>query len=314
MGGGGGSGGFYASVPSSELQHQISSSAEKLAGEFDDQLQRLLNEVLPSINDRDVEQDNRFKDQIKAVLSEELDIPIVNLTFQGSVKKNTYVEGISDVDCMAVFKELSVARVDPATLLNSIKRSLENNFPYCTVRQGNVAVTVTREDGSEFQIIPTVGDKGYLRVPSWDGARWSKIEVNKFRKTLTSLNDKLGMKLIPTIKLAKKVISQLPESKQLSGYHIESLAIEVFKKYDGEKKTSKMITTFFSESSKSVLIPIKDKSGQSRHVDDYLGTKSSSMRMAVSHLLNRLYKRMINASATKSSTRWKDILGDYNGD
>lgn len=309
---GSGGGGYYDSIPSREVKHQIAKSTKKLADDFDDDLQVILNEILPEINDRPVEEDNEFRNDVKSVLGEVLGKPIVSLSLGGSVAKNTYVEGLSDVDALAVFKDLSTSGTDPSKLLNDIKKAIKSNFNDCEVKSGAIAVTVKRPNGAEFQVIPAVRNGAFLSVPSWDGLGWSKIDPNKFRKSLTMLNNRLGMKLIPTIKLAKKVVAQLPESRQLSGYHMESLAIEVFKKYDGPNKTSKLLPSFFSKASDAVLLPIKDKSGQSRHVDDYLGGKHSSQRMAISHIFNRLAKRMVNASAAKSSARWNDILGEEN--
>ena len=41
-----------------------------------------------------------------------------------------------------------------------------------------------------------------------------------------------------------------------------------------------------------VLTPIRDSTGQSVHVDGYLGNANSADRQAASHLLNRIAKKM----------------------
>lgn len=308
---GGGGGGYYSSVSSADVQHEIEQSTEQLAQAFETELQGILDSAIPLLNDRDVENDNRFRSEVKAIISDALDSPVVNLNLGGSVSKSTYVEGISDIDALAVFRHLEAGETNPRRLLNKIARDIEAKMPDCGVTVGSVAVTIVRRDGSEFQVIPAVKDGAHLRVPSWDGGGWSKINVRTFSKALTRYNSKLQGKLVPTIKLAKQVLSHLPPSRHLSGYHIESLAIEVFKGYREERcATSKMLPYFFEKASKAVLCPIKDRSGQSVHVDEYMGAQNSVKRKEMSHLLGRIAKRMMNASAFKSRDRWKAILGN----
>jgi hypothetical protein len=115
---------------------------------------------------------------------------------------------------------------------------------------------------------------------------------------------------VPTIKLAKAILGALPESQRLSGYHIESLAIAAFREYTGQKTTTAMLPTFFERARDLVLAPIKDRTGQSIHVDEYLGGEGSSERSSASHILGRLAKRMRNASAAGSKAQWQALFDD----
>ena len=49
-----------------------------------------------------------------------------------------------------------------------------------------------------------------------------------------------------------------------------------------------MLKHFFTEGSKKVLTPIKDKSGQSIHVDNYLGDANSIKRKMVSDSMSTI--------------------------
>lgn len=130
-----------------------------------------------------------------------------------------------------------------------------------------------------------------------------------FQEALTNRNAACGGKLVPTIKLAKAINGELPENQRLSGYHVESLAIAAFRGYAGEKTTSAMLPTFFERARELVLAPIKDSSGQSVHVDGHLGPANSAERIAASHLLGRIARRMRNATAAASVPQWKALFG-----
>ena len=132
----------------------------------------------------------------------------------------------------------------------------------------------------------------------------------KFQAGLTKYNTQCGGKLIPTIKLAKAIIGQLPDARQLSGYHIESLAIDVFKNYQGTKTVTAMLPYFFAFAKERVLRPISDSTGQSVHVDGYMGPPNSTERVNAKHLLDRIAKRMTNATAACSASQWKALFGN----
>ena len=179
------------------------------------------------------------------------------------------------------------------------------------VTHGKMAVTVTFQDGMIIQLLPAIkGDGDHLQVPSSRTTGWSRIDPIKFQQALTKRNKECGGKLVPVIKLAKAIIGQLPESQRLSGYHIESLAIAAFKNYSGPKVTSAMLPTFFERAKELVLSPIRDKSGQSVHVDAYLGPADSEIRKTSSHVLGRISRRMRNAAAAGSSDDFLGLFGE----
>jgi hypothetical protein len=165
-------------------------------------------------------------------------------------------------------------------------------------------------DGMKIQLLPAIGVAGAgLRIPSSRRNDWSRIEPQGFQEALSRRNQECAGKLVPTIKLAKAIIGSLPESQRLSGYHVESLAILAFKDYSGQKTTVAMLPAFFEKAKTLVLAPIKDGTGQSLHVDDYLGAANSEGRAAASHILGRLEKRMRNATLAESMAQWEALFG-----
>jgi len=181
------------------------------------------------------------------------------------------------------------------------------------IRVGNLAVTVIFSDGIEIQLLPAIKHGEGFKIPTGRGNDWSKIiRPDKFATRLTEVNQSNGGKVIPAIKLVKGINSQFPENQQLTSYHIESIAIEAFKSYpDSKPKTTKtMLEHFFEKASETVKSPIKDKTGQSINVDEYLGPENSVNRFQISHALDRVYRRMKNADTVGSVEEWKSILGE----
>jgi len=106
------------------------------------------------------------------------------------------------------------------------------------------------------------------------------------------------------------VNDQLPKENRLSGYHIESLAVNAFQNYQG-KSTYKDMLMYLSEyTSKAVLDPTTDSTGQSLHVDDYLGEAGSLRRQKVSAALGRVTSRMKVADSEASIEQWRVLMGD----
>jgi hypothetical protein len=303
----GGSGG--TSFPSSprDLQAEVRRTELELAeSSFSPVLNEFLSEQLAAINSRDIERVNDCLDDIEAHLGDELESSF-KLRLGGSVAKHTYVDGLSDVDTLLVLNENPDQ--SPATILNHLTGILRTRLHDAEVDHGRIAVTMTYSDGMQIQVVPAVKTADGIRVPAWRGNGWSDINPEKFTSALTKRNEQCGGKLVPTIKLAKAINATLPEPHQISGYHIESLAIAAFRGYAGPQILSKMLPYFFKQIPGLLLEPIKDRTGQSVHVDTYLGAKNSTVRKDAAHVFERLGKRMENALASQSIELWRKLLG-----
>jgi hypothetical protein len=313
MGGGGGGGGPFAGRSPSELAKQVRRTEDETTiRAFETQLGNLLAEKLASANSRDVAKVADRLDEIKQALEGPLENSVDSL-FGGSVAKNTYVDGMSDVDSLLILNDSALEESRPsaaiAKVAEIIKRELGGEAEVTT---GRLAVTVNYPDGMQLQLLPAFRFGSGLKVPSSRRDDWSAIVPENFQKALTQRNEKCGGKLVPTIKLAKAIIGNLPEAQRLSGYHVESLAIAAFRGYGGTKTTAAMLPAFFEKARELVLSPIRDSTGQSVHVDAYMGNTDSPERQAASHLLNRIAKRMRNASAHQSADQWEALFGSDN--
>ena len=98
----------------------------------------------------------------------------------------------------------------------------------------------------------------------------------------------------------------MPEQRQLSGYHIESLAIEAIKYYNGSMTVKAIVKRILDNASSRVLTPIKDITGQSRTVDSYLGRANSTERRMAADVLATIVRKM---DAATTVNQWKAIMG-----
>jgi hypothetical protein len=235
----------------------------------------------------------------------------VDQIFGGSVAKHTYVDGLSDIDSLVIINETDLEDKTPQAALDHMEKSIEEGLgEKASVHHGRMAVTVEYDDGMTIQLLPAIKDAGgRLQVPSSRRDGWSRINPAAFAEALTRHNQQCGNKLVPTIKLAKAINGTLPEAQRLSGYHMESLGIAAFRNYSGEKTTTAMLPVFFERARELVLSPIRDTTGQSVHVDDYLGPANSRERVAVSHVMGRIARRMRNATAAGSTAQWRSMFG-----
>jgi hypothetical protein len=310
MGGSGGGGGSYTSWNTERLTKVVRVEQNRSASIFEVQLAGYLSELLATFNSRDVEKVRERLNQCKAALGEDFDSTFDHL-YGGSVAKHTYVDGLSDIDSLLIVNDSELEDLSPPIVLERIDESLRGGLPTgIEVSHGRMAVTVTYPDGMQIQLLPAIRSADVLKVPSSDSEGWSPINPDRFNEALTRCNQECGGKLVPTIKLAKAIIATIPEQYRLTGYHVESLAIAAFRGFAGEKTTATMLPYFFQQAKDLVLYPIRDRSGQSVHVDSYLGDANSVLRQYESRLIGNLAKRMTNASAAQSRAQWEALFSE----
>lgn len=310
MGGSGGGGTFSGRSPDKLRELVRKAEGKATEAKFDGQLANTLGELLSAVNARDTGLVRERLDGLKTALGEELD-GTFDQFFGGSVAKHTYVDGLSDIDSLVVINDTDLEGKDPQAVLGKMERILKDALgKTATTSHGRMAVTVQYGDGMVIQLLPALETRGsHIQVPSSRTSGWSKIDPIAFQKILTKRNEQCGGKLIPTIKLAKAINGQLPAGQCLSGYHMESLAISAFRGYSGEMSTRAMLPVFFERAKDLVLSPMKDRSGQSIHVDGYLGAANSEQRQVASHVLGRIARRMKNATAASSTAQWRALFG-----
>lgn len=309
MGGGGGGGYFRPGTEPEKLKQKLRDSEARTAdARHEAEVAELLASLLTEYNDRDYDSINRHLDEIKKALDKELE-GTVDLLFGGSVAKKTYVNGFSDIDSLVILDNCELAHQSPKEAKEYFAQRIRERFPNSHVHVGKLAITVRFAD-AEIQLLPAVSCENHIKIADKTGQNWSRISPQKFSTALARTNQQLGQKVVPVVKLAKAIISNLPQKNQISGYHAESLAVEIFKNYQGNLKLKTMLKHFFQEASKLVRKPIQDRTGQSIHVDDYMGAQNCLERRIVSDAFGRVYRRLKNADNAGSLDEWKTLFGE----
>ena len=227
---------------------------------------------------------------------------VVQTAFGGSVKKGTYVTGLSDVDVLLIVNESSLVNQPPAQVKRYVLETIRNRLPNNSVHAGKLAVTVKYSDKTEIQLLPAIRTKkGGVRIAQEGTRGWSKVaRPDDFANKLAQVNHARNGRVVPAIKLAKAMADCFIAQKdwKLSGYHMESLAIDAFRNYRGPQDPRSMLNHLLTYSMTAVLKPITDSTGQSRHVDEYLGEGDSKGRWRASTHFGQM-RAKVNLCETK---------------
>ena len=310
MGGSGSSG--FTGYSREDISGWITESQSEAATvEHNSDVNGALDGLLAEYNNRDTELTRSRLEEIQSAIEDDLDT-VADLRFGGSVAKHTYVDGLSDVDALAILRNQDLVSLSAQEVLDEFAQSIARRLKYnVSVSEGQMAVTVEFPDGMKIQILPAIRTASGVRLPSNGSEEWSKVvRPEAFARQLTQTNQSCGGGVIPVIKLAKAALSTFPSAVKPSGYHVESLAIEAFKDYRGPFNKKDMLHHFFNRASQLVLTPIRDSTGQSLNVDDYLNEANSAFRRNLSASMERIARRMTNADRALSSPAWLQTIGE----
>jgi hypothetical protein len=304
MGGGGGN--RYTGPTPEQVLRKVDQAREKERERLNKQVNDLLESLLARFNDRDTAEVSERLERISELLGEVAELD--TLLLGGSVAKHTAVNGLSDVDALVILDRDKVASDSPESLIDSFHDLLWDKLPRSQVEEvdkGRMAVTVRYLDTQEIQLLPALRSGQTISIAGPDGKSWHDTKPRLFQRALTSANAASNQALVPTIKLVKSIVGDLPPQKQLTGYHIESLAVDAAKNYDGVKIPRALLLHVLGHSASRVLRPIADVTGQSRTVDAYLGDADSTRRRNISQALSGV-KRRLETAATLG--QWRAVL------
>ena len=262
-----------------------------------EQVDAYLREKLRDYNDRDAETINRHIRGLRDAL-EQSGNDVLPTRFGGSVSRHTYVDGLSDVDVILIVNDSSLSGRDPSVVIQRMAELIQHRMPRTQVSTGHLAVTVTYADGHEIQVLPAIRTKAGIRIANPGRNEWSGVlHPERFSQKLTDVNQANGGRVIPAIKLTKALANHVIRSDKdkINGYHVESLAIDAFKNYRGPTDRKSMVSHLLEFSSSAVMQPIRDSTGQSRFVDDYMGRPGSDARQKAATNFRQLKERLERA-------------------
>lgn len=305
-----GSGTRYTGPRSDSVREKIEQAQQREQERLNGQVNDLIRHLLTRINERDPDEIRSRLSELESQLGQVAELE--TLLFGGSVAKHTTVNGVSDVDALVILDRSRGNKESPEFLLEAFRRLLQIKLPRAAVRsvdKGNLAVTVNYENGPEVQLLPALRTGNNVFIASPDGKSWQETKPHIFQGALTRANINMNQALVPTIKLLKSINAGLPQQKQLSGYHIETLAVDAVRNYGGSKTPRTLLPHILGHAAERVLRPISDVTGQSPNVDSYLGEANSVSRRNVSQTLSGLRRRLETAT---SLSQWRGVLGESN--
>ena len=234
---------------------------------------------------------------------------VVQTIFGGSVRRGTYVTGLSDVDVLLIVNESSLVNQQPARVIEYVRDTIRRRLPQNTVTAGNLAVTVGYSGGVEIQILPAIRTStDGIRIAELGSTQWSNVaHPERFAEKLREVNHARNGRVVSIIKLAKAMADCYitRPSRKFSGYHIESLAIDAFKNYQGLEDPKSMLNHLLSHSMTVVKTPIADSTGQSRYVDEYLGPANSHPRKRASTYFGQLRSKV---NSCRNRAQFNDLF------
>ena len=264
----------------------------------DDSFNKHCEQLLVQYKRRNTKAVTRHLKGVCAILRHE-DNYVVQTTFGGSVQKGTYVTGLSDVDVLLIVNQSTLRNKPPSKVISYVRDAIAVRLPNNAVSRGKLAVTVRYADKTEIQILPAIRTTDGFRIAEPGSTKWSNVvHPERFVERLIEVNNAKGGRVVPVIKLAKAMadcyIRDL--SRKISGYHMESLAIDAFTGYEGELDSRSMLVHFLGHSMKAVMSPSKDSTGQSRFVDEYLGQADSAPRNRASAYFGQMRGKVKSCS------------------
>ena len=307
--GSGGGGGYSGTYSSGDLARKTRESEDKAQNQaFISTVNEYLDEKLGEYNSRDCELIRSIIEEFQSNLNDE-DYSAIQTIFGGSVSKHTYVDGLSDVDALILIDRKHLENKAPNEIRDLLGELAVNKYGKENVTIGNMAITISVQ-GNTIQLLPALKHGANYKISSPDGSKWSSIKPREFTEKLTSINKATNNKAIPTIKLAKAIISNLPSQQQLSGYHVESLAVRIFNEYKGPYTNKEMLSHFFSKDGEVVKTRLQDRTGQSTYVDEYLGSPHNVKRRTTANALDRISRSIKNADGHFSIEKWRSLFDE----
>ena len=123
MSGGGGFSGYRSIGTSSQLS---SSTSGVQASQHEIEMNEFLEDLLKAYNKRDVEAIQTHLNEIEKILGREIE-DLDRILFGGSISKNTFIEGTSDVDALVI---LDSAKYENG-LFSEYSYKRKEDFEYC---------------------------------------------------------------------------------------------------------------------------------------------------------------------------------------
>jgi hypothetical protein len=231
----------------------------------------------------------------------------IELLLGGWIGKPAHLAGLTDTDAVVVLGAPAVGDIEPASLPKELAARLgaARLDPAASIATDRLAVTVAYPDYTRLRLLPAVGRDDDVRMADATGDGWFGIGPRFFATELLAADARADHRLIPMIRLTELVLAGYPQDRQLDGYHVETLAIAVYRGYSGPWSYDVMLRHFFMAAASAVLRPLVNSSGESLHIDDALGPSDSERRRGAADLLAATARQVSDARGLEA---WERLI------
>ena len=176
--GGSGSSFDWVRNPSESASKLREAEINSISQEFETSVNADINNLLTNINNRDTEAIQKHIDEVKKAIETFID-GTIDIRYGGSVSKHTYVDGLSDIDTLAIINNSELSDKTPAEVKTYFLERLKERFPNTDIREGKLAVTLKYSDGVELQVLPALKTQTGFKI-AYDDTNWNTTNPRNF--------------------------------------------------------------------------------------------------------------------------------------
>ncbi len=267
-------------------------------------IKKLVDNV--SITDRQEESITNSLSNLESHLKEEESNLYVNECFtNGSWERDTIIRPLNDVDLFAVldfekWKDEYGNKPNPQSVLTKIKNFLNKQNDYKDkVKQDRPCVTIHLSD-KDFDVLPSfeILGGGYY-IPNYDLKSWTTSYPKMLTKDLDDTHRLRDYKLKQIIRVVKYWNRDF-NTKTIPSYHIEEIAINIFKANN---------FTNFEEGIRKWFNNVESNMLSSKFKSNYEYEVSLKKAKKVKDKLNEAYKFYSDNNEVEAKKIWKEVFG-----
>ena len=202
---GSGGGGWFSESPPQKVGEALRQEEKATENQiFETNVAREIGERISEYNDRDADAVRTAINKVRKALENEIEDVSITPVFGGSVRKHTYVNGISDVDSLFVLKGEPAATLPPGDVLDQFEKTIRAKFPNAYVARDNIAMGL-EFDGIKFELLPAIRREGVLHISSASQDKWSKIKPESFFAKLSKSTTRMAPRSFRRSKLLREL-------------------------------------------------------------------------------------------------------------
>ncbi len=205
----------------------------------------------------------------------------------GSLLKETYIDGISDIDILIPINESIYSNYSPNEIIESLfNYELDTDFEKYFISANKNALRL-RFKNLWIELVPVRISDSNLLFPNKNGKYWKEIHPNKVTYKIKELEKQSKHMISLTIRIVKVILLRLFRLYEINSYIIEFIIIE-FISYKKEDDLLELILVSLKLIRDRILYPISDVTRQYKYIDQNLGVALSDERKRLSVKIDKI--------------------------